>query len=98
MSNNEQWQKILQSFDLFEQKLESNPEDEYLDTFFDNLDKELQSSNLEKWQWEEARDRTKRVIDKLAKMKESIQQESIELIKSRAQFDAYYNNMSLHKK
>jgi len=98
MSNNEQWQKILQSFDLFEQKLESNPQDEYLDTFFSNLDKELKSCHFEKWQWEEARSRTKKIIDKLGKMKESIQQESIDLVKSRAQFDAYYNNLNLHKK
>jgi hypothetical protein len=98
LDKNNYWDLLLKSFDEFEDRLEANLEDEYLDKFFDHYDVLIKKFEPENWQWQELKIRFEKINEKLAKAKSNLDKERLEHGKNQINFGKYLKNLELNKK
>lgn len=85
------WEEVIDKFNIFEQKLQDNIQDDYVMYFFDSITEDLKQSAFEKWQLIEIQQRVTKVRTILNQMKHQIHQDQ-------ERIDKHYEGMRSYLK
>lgn len=96
--NDNNWQKILTKFDSFELELLKDINNNFVNDFFKTIRQYFENHSCEKWQIEEARKRTLRIMAILEELKKDLQLQSSKLLSQKSQFNSYLKSSRILNK
>jgi N-glycosylase/DNA lyase len=96
--NKNNWEKIISKFDSFELELSKDINNNSLNDFFKSIREYFENNSFKKWQIEEAKKRTLKIMTILEELKKDLQLRSSELLSKKSQFDSYLKSSSILEK